>query len=125
MRLAIGAGRFRLVRLLLTESLVLALLGGLGGIAVGYAGIRRCRRSAIPAELPVKDPVPHGRARCCSASLALSVLSALFCGLAPALQSTRTDLVNGLKAADGDEPAAAASACGAGTRSSWRRSPCR
>ena len=38
------------------------------------------------------------------ASLALSVLSALFCGLAPALQSTRTDLANGLKSADVDVP---------------------
>src|SRR3989442_9411592 len=38
-RLAMGAGRFRLIRLLLTESLVLALLGGLIGIAVGYLGI--------------------------------------------------------------------------------------
>ena len=38
------------------------------------------------------------------ASLALSVLSALFCGLAPALQSTRADLVNGLKSADVDVP---------------------
>src|SRR5262249_41900638 len=38
-RLAIGAGRFRLIRLLLTETLVLALLGGLAGIAVAYAGI--------------------------------------------------------------------------------------
>jgi predicted permease len=36
------------------------------------------------------------------ASLAFSVLSALFCGLAPALQSTRVDLVNGLKSSDGD-----------------------
>ncbi len=43
-------------------------------------------------------------ARVLLASLALSVLSALFCGLAPALQSTRTDLVNGLKAADVDMP---------------------
>ena len=38
------------------------------------------------------------------ASLAVSVLSALLCGLAPALQSTRADLVNGLKAADVDVP---------------------
>ncbi len=43
-------------------------------------------------------------ARVLLASLALSVLSALFCGLAPALQSTRADLVNGLKAADVDVP---------------------
>src|SRR5262249_41066798 len=38
------------------------------------------------------------------ASLALSVVSALLCGLAPALHSTRADLVNGLKAADADMP---------------------
>ena len=38
------------------------------------------------------------------ASLALSVVSALLCGLAPALQSTRADLVNGLKSADVDVP---------------------
>src|SRR5260370_15102231 len=38
------------------------------------------------------------------ASLALSALSALLCGLAPALQSTRVDLVNGLKPADVDVP---------------------
>jgi ABC-type antimicrobial peptide transport system permease subunit len=38
-RLAIGAGRFRLIRLLLTESLILACIGGLGGIAIGYGGV--------------------------------------------------------------------------------------
>ena len=105
-RLAIGAGRFRLIRLLLTESLVLALLGGLGGIAVGYAGIEASSaRFTIPAELPVTIPFRMDT-RVLLASLALSVLSALFCGLAPALQSTRTDLVNGLKSADVDVPGA-------------------
>ena len=43
-------------------------------------------------------------ARVMLACLALSLLSALLCGLAPALQSTRADLVNGLKAADVDVP---------------------
>jgi predicted permease len=102
-RLAIGAGRFRLVRLLLTESLVLALLGGLGGIAVGYAGIAALDTFTIPAELPLKVPFRMDT-RVMIASLVLSALSAVFCGLAPALQCTRTDLLRGLKAADVDEP---------------------
>jgi putative ABC transport system permease protein len=101
-RLAIGAGRFRLIRLLMTESLVLALFGGLGGIAVGYVGIELLRRFRIPAELPVEIPFRMDT-RVLLASLGLSVVSAIFCGLAPALQSTRTDLVHGLKSADGEE----------------------
>src|SRR5216683_4737168 len=55
-RLALGAGRFRLVRLLLTESLILACLGGLGGIAVGYGGIKFISTFRIPSELPVTIP---------------------------------------------------------------------
>jgi predicted permease len=102
-RLALGAGRFRLIRLLLTESLVLALLGGLGGIAVGYGAIELLRTFSIPTELPITIPFRMDT-RVLMASLALSVLSALFCGLAPALQSTRTDLVSGLKSADADVP---------------------
>src|SRR3989338_4663632 len=102
-RLALGAGRFRLIRLLLTESLVLAFLGALGGIAVGYGGIEFLRTFTIPTELPIKVPFRMGT-RVLLASLAVSGLSALFCGLAPALQSTRTDLVKGLKSADVDVP---------------------
>jgi predicted permease len=102
-RLAMGAGRFRLIRLLLTESLVLSLLGGLGGIAVGYAGIQLMTTFTIPTELPIKIPFRMDT-RVLMASLALCILSALFCGLAPALQSTRADLVSGLKASDVDTP---------------------
>ncbi len=102
-RLAIGAGRFRLIRLLLTESLVLAGLGGLGGLAVGYGGIEFLSTFRIPTELPVTIPFRMDT-RVLLASLELSVLSAIFCGLAPALQSTGVDLVNGLKSADVDMP---------------------
>ncbi len=112
-RLAIGAGRFRLIRLLLTESLVLALVGGLAGIAVGYVGISLMGRFRIPAELPVKIPFRMD-SRVLLASFAFSVLSAVICGLAPALQSTRLDLVNGLKSADGDAP-------GGGRKRLWGR----
>jgi predicted permease len=87
----------------LTESLILACLGGLGGIAVGYGGIRFLTAFSIPSELPVKIPFRMDT-RVLLASLVWSVLSAFFCGLAPALQSTRADLVNGLKSADVDAP---------------------
>jgi predicted permease len=102
-RLALGAGRFRLIRLLLTESLILACLGGLGGIAVGYGGLEFLGTFKIPTELPVIIPFQMDT-RVLLASLALAVLSAFVCGLAPALQSTRVDLVNGLKSADVELP---------------------
>ena len=102
-RLAIGAGRFRLIRLLLTESLVLALAGGLGGVAIGYAGIAALDTFSIPSEIPIRIPFRMD-ARVLLACLGFSVLCALFCGLAPAFQSTRLDLVDGLKSADGDPP---------------------
>ena len=105
-RLAIGAGRFRLVRLLLTESLILASLGGLAGIAIGYGVVEwfHTKESIVMmTDLPVSLPFRMDT-RVLLASLALTALSALLCGLAPALQSTRVDLVIGLKAADVDVP---------------------
>jgi macrolide transport system ATP-binding/permease protein len=105
-RLAIGAGRFRLIRLLLTESLILALLGGLAGIAIGYGVVQwfhSYQSVVLMTDLPVAIPFQIDT-RILLASLALTVLSALLCGLVPALQSTRTDLVNGLKSADVDLP---------------------
>jgi predicted permease len=105
-RLALGAGRFRLIRLLLTESMILASLGGLAGIAIGYGVIEwfHSKDSIVFAtELPMAVPF-HMDTRVLLACVALSALSALLCGLAPALQSTRVDLVNALKSADVDVP---------------------
>jgi len=105
-RLALGAGRFRLIRLLLTESLILAALGGLAGIAIGYGVIEwfHSKESIVfTNELPASIPF-HMDTRILLVSLALSLLSAILCGLAPTLQSTRVDLVNGLKSAEGDVP---------------------
>ncbi len=102
-RLALGAGRFRVIRLLLAESLVLSLLGGVAGVGVGYFVIELLRAFSIPTALPLTIPFQMD-ARVLLACLGLSVVSALVCGLAPALQSTRADLVTGLKSADADPP---------------------
>src|SRR5437879_4643561 len=102
-RLALGAGRGRLIRLLLTESLILAGLGGVGGIAVGYAAIRLRGTFRSPPELPITIPFRMDT-RVLPAWLVYSLARAVLCGLAPALQSPRTDLVNGLKSADVDAP---------------------
>jgi predicted permease len=105
-RLALGAGRLRLIRLLLTESLILAILGGLAGIAIGYGVIEwfHSKDTIIFAtELPMAVPF-HMDKRVLLLCVGLSVLSAFLCGLAPALQSTRVDLVNALKSADVDVP---------------------
>jgi macrolide transport system ATP-binding/permease protein len=105
-RLALGAGRFRLVRLLLTESLILASLGGLGGIAIAYGIVewfRSYQNVIFMTDLPSAIPF-RINTRVLAAAVALSALSALLCGLLPALQSTRVDLVKGLKSADVDLP---------------------
>ncbi len=110
-RLALGAGRERLVRFLLTESLILAGLGGLAGIAVGYIAIQALQRFSIPTDLPMTVPFRMD-VRVLLACIGLAVVSAVLCGLAPALQSTRTDVAAGLRSADVDPP---------GRRSMWGR----
>ena len=103
LRLAIGAGRARLIRQLLTESLLLAFVGGLLGIAVAYAGILFNQRIEIPTDLPIKISIQLDH-RVLWVSVVASLASAVLFGLAPALQITRPNLVNALKTAGADVP---------------------
>jgi len=95
-RLAIGAGRGRLVRQLLSESLVLAVLGTLSGLLLNFWLTSLISRVQLPLPLPFQLHIaPDWRLLAYSAAVALA--SALFCGLLPALKATRADLNSALK----------------------------
>ncbi|HMD37496.1 MAG TPA: ABC transporter permease, partial [Vicinamibacterales bacterium] len=99
LRLAIGAGRGRLVRQLITESLLIALAGGAAGLGIGYAGMLLFRQIEIPSDLPIVLAFNMDR-RALLFSLAVSVASALLFGLVPALSAARSDLTAVMKAGD-------------------------
>jgi predicted permease len=99
MRLAIGAGRAQLVRQFFLESLVVALAGAIGGIAIGYAGILLLRQIELPSDT-VAIPLMQFDRRAFGFSLAIAVASAFLCGMGPAFQATRVDLVSTLKSGD-------------------------
>jgi predicted permease len=95
-RLALGAGRFRIIRQLLTESLLLALLGALGGVLFSLWGIDALHHVPMPGNLPIKV-VSHLDALGCAFSVLLGIACGLLFGLAPALQLTRADVNPALK----------------------------
>jgi predicted permease len=99
LRLAIGAGRGRLVRQLVTESLLIAVAGGVLGLAVGYAGMTLFRQIELPTDLPIQVAFQMDR-RALLFSLAVAVTSAVLFGLVPAIQATRADLTAVMKASD-------------------------
>jgi putative ABC transport system permease protein len=103
LRLAIGAGRGRLVRQLITESLLIATLGGVLGLGVGYAGMTLFRQIEIPTDLPISLAFQMDQ-RALLFSLAVAVASALIFGLVPAIQATRADLTAVMKAGDSVAP---------------------
>jgi len=95
-RAAIGAGRWRLVRQFLTESLLMSAGGGALGLALAYAGLALMKATmpsgTIPANLEV---VMDGRVLLFV--LGLSVLTGVLFGIVPALKATRTDLTNSIR----------------------------
>jgi putative ABC transport system permease protein len=97
-RAAVGAGRGRIVRQLLTESALLSLAGGVVGLAAGYVGIRAILRVS-PGNIPM---IPRGSSvgmdwRIVAFTLSLSLVTGILFGLIPALQSSRADLNRTLK----------------------------
>lgn len=95
-RLSIGAGRFRLIRQLLTESLVLSTISGLLGIAIAVAGARML--SLLLANSGDGLAINAGlNWRVLAGTVALSTICGLLIGLAPAIQSTHPALVPALK----------------------------
>lgn len=100
-RLAIGAARGALMRQLLLENFLLALAGGLAGIAVAYGGTSFFNSIPIPVDVPLAFHVSVDQ-RMLFFTIAVSLISTFLFGLTPALQTTRLDLVSSLKAADAD-----------------------
>jgi predicted permease len=111
LRLAIGADRSRVIRQLITESVLVAIIGGIVGLGVGYAAVMLFNRIQIPTDLPIVATFGIDR-RAVLISLAIALVSVLFFGLTPAIRSTRTDLTAVMKATD---------AAGFGRRRRWGR----
>jgi len=94
-RLAIGASRARLMRQFLTESVVLGLMSGVAGFAIGYFGLRALW-SFRPAEVGQSDE-PHLNASVFLFTLAISLLTGFIFGIIPALRAARASVVESLK----------------------------
>jgi len=94
-RTSLGAGRWRIIRQLITESVVMALAGGALGVALAAGGLAILKTS-FPADTPnLADIAIDWRVLAFTAALA--IVAGVISGVVPALQASRTDLTESLK----------------------------
>ncbi len=104
-RTGLGATRARLLRQLLTESLLIGVLGGVAGALLAAAGVALLR-TAGPADLPRLDEIVLD-VRALVFTAALSVTTAVLFGVAPALQGSRARVTDALRDGQRTSPGAA------------------
>jgi putative ABC transport system permease protein len=100
-RQALGAGRGRLLRQLLTESLLLSSAGAVGGLAISYWATRLLAAVQLPAPVPLALDLAID-VRVLAFTTLVAVMTSLAFGLAPALTASRVDLVGALKGSAGE-----------------------
>jgi predicted permease len=98
-RMALGGGRRAIVRQLLVETLVLAIIGGAAGLLVGYAGLEGLKKLAAGDYRMVASA--HLDARVLAATALLSLLVSVLAGIFPAMEAGAVDLRNALSEAGG------------------------
>ncbi len=95
-RMAVGSGRLRLIRQLITEGVLLFLVGGVAGLAVGWAAMRLLLRAAPAGYIPAGLDI-HLDYRVLAFTFLVAFITGLVANLAPAIQASRPDLAESLK----------------------------
>jgi predicted lysophospholipase L1 biosynthesis ABC-type transport system permease subunit len=97
-RISLGASRGRIVRQMLVESVLLAALGGVVGVAAAIWAGQALMAVGMPSQIPVPLSLDlHPDLRVLAFTLAITLITGVVFGLAPALRASRADIVGALK----------------------------